>query len=159
MFVYNQKTVKICLHWMRMKSLVEKKCNSYKIIAKTSARSCKRMHYYWQTLAMSCKICLNLVKFLQELYSVWTNLGHNIFVIALEESDTYVSKFCVFFCKNVQGISQSIQNLAFGVGSENGKNDLIQKDEKKIFHFVFLFRRIKPLQNIWVREIPYPWCF
>ena len=70
-------------------------------------------------------------KVLQELYLVWTKVFHNVFVIALKESDTYVSKFRVFFYKNVTGILQSIQNQAFRVGWENDRNDLIQKDEIK----------------------------
>ena len=50
------------------------------------------------------------------------NLFHNVFVIALKESDTYVSKFRVFLYKKVKGILQSIQNQAFLVSSENDKN-------------------------------------
>ena len=57
-------------------------------------------------------------------------------------------------------------NLA--VGSEDDKDDLLQKEEitkdevspkgemEKMFHFVYLFRQIKPLQNIWFQKISYP---
>ena len=38
-------------------------------------------------------------------------------------------KFCVFFDKNVVGIQQPIPNEVFGVCWENGKNDIIQKEE------------------------------
>ena len=70
-------------------------------------------------------------KFLQELSSVWTNLFHNVFDIALKESDTYVSKFRVFLYKKVESILQSIHNQTFRVGSENDKNDHIYEAEIK----------------------------
>ena len=64
-------------------------------------------------------------KFLRELYSIWTNLFHNVFVFALQESDTYVSNFRVFLYKNVKAILQSIKDQVFHVGSDNDRSDLI----------------------------------
>ena len=69
--------------------------------------------------------------FVQELYSVLTNLFHNVVFIALRESDTYVSNFRLFVHRNVKRILQSIQNQAIRVGSENDRNDFNQKDEIK----------------------------
>ena len=73
--------------------------------ALTLTNSCKIL----QDMLGSCKIFARDVcffaNFLQVLYSVWTNLFHNVFVIALKESDTYISKFRVFVYKKVKGIS------------------------------------------------------
>ena len=65
-----------------------------------------------------CKRWVFFAKFLQELYSVWTNLFHSVLLIAL--------KVRVFLNQHVIGILQSIQNQPFRVGSENDRNDLIQ---------------------------------
>ena len=107
-----------------IQTLVEKKCNSCKIIAKTFAR------------------CLNLVKFLQkntpfsqnvlqELYSVWTNLVHNSCFCHRTKSIRCSSNTRVFLYKNVEIIKQFTKNKSFRVASENNKNDLIHKDEMK----------------------------
>ena len=37
-----------------------------------------------------------------------------------------------------------------------GRDEVILE---KMVDFVFLFRQIKPLQNIWFQKNPYPWCF
>ena len=64
------------------------------------------------------KSCVFLEKFCNSFFLVWTNHFHNVFVIALKQSDTYVSKFRVFLYKKLKGILQSNQNPAFHVGSE-----------------------------------------
>ena len=74
------------------RALVEKKCNSYKIIANAFS------------LTNSCKICLDLAKFLQKThhsckmfcksciqFSVWTNVVLNVFVIAQNVTDSFLS--------------------------------------------------------------------
>ena len=88
-----------------------------------------------------CKICVFFAKFLQKLYSVWTNLFHNVFVIALKESDTYVPKFRVFLNKNVRGILQSIQNQDFRVGSEKRQEWFYPKgrDKEKNCFILYLY--------------------
>ena len=143
--------------WEKMQVL-QNYCNNF----------CKILQENALTLKNSCKIFARVVvffaKFLQELYSVWTNLFQNVFVIGLKESDTYVSKFRVFLHKNVKGILQSTQNQAFRVGSENRHEWSYPKGRdnnfgKKLFHFVFLFRQIKPLKNIWFQKILYSLCF
>ena len=122
-------------------SLVEKNATLTKLVQKILqdlARECINIDKLLQDLARHvwilqkfCKSGVFFAKFLQELYSVCTNLFHNVFVIALKESDTYVSKFRVLLFKNVEGMLQSIQNQAFRVCSENDRNDLIRKEEKK----------------------------
>ena len=139
-----------------MHALVEKKCNSYKIVAKLLqdlARECinidKLLQKFLQELCLLqnfcngcvfffakflqelcllqnfCKSSVFFAKFLQELYSVWMNLFHNVFVIALKESNSYVSKFRVFLYQNVNGILQSIQNQPFRIGAVNDRNVFI----------------------------------
>ena len=96
---------------------------------------------YRQTLARSCKICLDLAKFLQELC-----VFCKIFAIVVFSSDESLSQcFCYrlkritylhfkvsrILLQKVEGILQSIRNQAFRVGSENDRNDLIQKHEIK----------------------------
>ena len=156
-------------------TLVEKKCNSYKIIAKTFARSCTRkLTLNALTLTNSCKIFARVVlfaKFLQDLCVFCKNLTRVVFsldesltqwfVIWLKESYTYIYKFRVFRNHNVNGFLQLIQNPPFRVGWENDRNP---KGRDKVileikFQCVFLFRQIKPLQTIWFQKIPYPWCF
>ena len=53
---------------------------------------------------------MNLAKNFAAVYSVLDESHSHVFVIALKESDTYVSKSRIFLYANVKGILQSIQN-------------------------------------------------
>ena len=70
----------------------------FQIYCKTFARSCNRMHYHPHTFAGSCKIWLNLVKFLplwQHFCKSFIQFGRilctKIFVIVTKESDTFLN--------------------------------------------------------------------
>ena len=106
-----------------LQNYCKKFCKILQEIALTLTNSCKILARVVLVLQNFCKICVFFAKFLQELYSSWTNLFHNVFVIALKVS--------VFLYQYVNGTLQSIQNQPFRVGSDNDKNDLIQKDEIK----------------------------
>ena len=130
---------------------------------------CKILQENALLLTNSCKICLNLVKFLQnhttlakllqELYSVWTNLGDNVFVITLKESDTYVTKFRVLLCKNIMEILQSIQDQAFRVGSEIDNNEFIQTDEINCFFLYFYSNKFSHCKTYDFRKFLIPDAF
>ena len=60
-----------------------------------------------------------------------------MFLIAQNLSDTFL--FCIFLYRNEVIILQPFQNQAFRVGSENDKNDFIQKDEFRKNCFVLYF--------------------
>ena len=96
-------------------TLVEKKMKFLQDVLQDLARECINIDKLLQNF---CKRCVFFAKLLQELYSVWTNLFHNVFVIELKESDAYVSKIRVFLYTNVNGTLQSILNQAFRVDSE-----------------------------------------
>ena len=76
------------------------------------------------------KITPLLQNFLQELYSVWTNLVHNVFVTALNVSDTFPS-FVFSLTKMSKESNSRFRTTRLRVGSENDKNDLMQKVEIK----------------------------
>ena len=93
-----------------MNSVVEKKMQ---LLKNYCENFCKILQENALTLTKSCKmfgscknfarvVCFFFEKFLQELYSVWANLFHKVFVIALKEPDPLVSKFRVHPYKNVK---------------------------------------------------------
>ena len=80
----------------------------------------------------SCKIFARntplLQNILQELYSVWANLVHNVLVIALHVSDSFLGY--MFSSTKMQEYSNTrLRTKRFCIGSEIDKNALTQTDD------------------------------
>ena len=121
--------------------------------ALTSTNSCKikqdmfgscenfaRVVCYFQELCV-------FAKFLQKLYSVWTNLIHNVFVIDVIASDTYVSKYIPLQkCKwNLTVFWEPRFTRRFGKGQQwshlKGRNNITL--EKHCFTLYFYLDKLR----------------
>ena len=83
-------------------TLVEKKWNSCKILARCLVRSCKRMHYSCRNPARSCKNRFILTSFFQDFNDSYKILANSqCFYIAQNVWDTFLS-FVFFLYKFVE---------------------------------------------------------
>ena len=101
----------------------------------------------------------------------WSSINHIHFAHhpiweKMQLSQSYCENFCKMLRENALSLTTSCKIRLNLIEFSQKRHTTLEEHfaiyiefVRILFHLHFFFRQIKPLQNIWFQETPYPWCF